>query len=121
MPRRVNWELRGAVLNLYYSGYRRPREIAEKLAELGYSCKPSYVKKLLWDLRRRGLLGGRIPPAWEELETWMRGVRIHVVAAKEFLLTNDVKGALAELNKAIECFLNMEKAYAVIRVAYARR
>jgi hypothetical protein len=121
VPRRVNWELRGAVLNLYLSGYRRPREIASKLAELGYSCKPSYVKKLLWDLRRRGLLGGKAPPAWEELETWMKGVRVHLVAAKELLLANDARGALAELNRALDCFLNMEKAYAIIRVAYARR
>jgi hypothetical protein len=121
VPRQVNWEVRSTVANLYYSGYRSPREIASKLAELGYSYRPSYVKKLLWDLRRRGLLGGKAPPVWEDFEAWKKGLRIHLVSAKELLLMNDAKGALRELNSALECLQSMERAYEVIRVAYAKR
>lgn len=121
MPRKVNWEVRRAVLSLYMSGYRRPREVASKLAELGYSYKPGYVKKLLWDLRKRGLLAGKAPQVWDDFETWKKGLRIHLVSAKELLLMNDTKGALKELDNALVNLQNMEKAYEIIRVAYAKR
>ena len=122
MPRKTNWELRGLVVKLYASGYRRPREIADKVAELtGTRYRDSYIKKLLWDLRRRGLLNSKGPRVWDDFETWEKGVSVHLVAARELLLKSDVRGALMELDRAIECLRNMEKAYQLIRVAYAGR
>jgi hypothetical protein len=122
VPRRVNWELRSIIVRLYSSGYRRPRELAEKVAELtGRRYRESYIKKVLWDLRRRGLLSGKGPRVWDDFETWEKGVSVHLVAAKDLLLKNDARGALSELDRAIECLRNMEKAYQLIRVAYAGR
>ena len=122
MPRKTNWELRSLVVKLYASGYRRPREIADKVAELtGTRYRDGYIKKLLWDLRKRGLLNSRGPRVWDDFEVWEKCVSVHLVASRELLLKNDAKNALSELDRALECLRRMENAYQLIRVAYASR
>jgi len=122
VPRKTNWELRSLVVKLYASGYKRPREIADKVAELtGTRYKDGYIKKLLWELRKKGLLNSKGPRVWDDFEAWEKSVSVHLVAARELLFKNDVKNALSELDRALESLRRMESTYQLIRVAYASR
>jgi hypothetical protein len=118
MPRERNWELRKAIVHYYFLGYRRPGELAKKLREEGYDCSYAFAKKLLWELRRQGLLEQPAKDLWSDVELWLRSVKIHVATCREHLVARDIKRALEELDRVLEFAERARKDFEVLRLGF---
>jgi hypothetical protein len=118
MPRQKNWELRKAIVSLYFLGYRRPGELAKKLREEGYDATYPFVKKLLWELRKNGLLDVPAKDLWNDVELYIRSVKIHVATCREHLVARDIKRALEELDRVLEFAEKARKDFEVLRLGF---
>ncbi|MEM0109639.1 MAG: hypothetical protein QXV17_02630 [Candidatus Micrarchaeaceae archaeon] len=118
MPRQKNWELRKAIVHYYFLGYKKPGELTRKLREEGYDATYPFVKKLLWELRRQGLLNAPAKDLWSDVEIWLRSIKIHTNSCREHLLAKDLKNALLELDKVAEFAVRAEKDFQVLRLGY---
>ena len=118
MPRQKNWELRKAIVHYYFLGYRRPSELARKLREEGYDVSYAFAKKLLWELKRQGLLDAPARDLWNDVELWLRAVKVHVGACREHLVARDIKRALEELDKVLEFAERARKDFEVLRLGF---
>jgi len=118
MPRQKNWELRKAIVHYYFLGYKKPGELARKLREEGYDATYPFVKKLLWELRREGLLNAPARDLWNDVELWLRSIKIHVATCREHLVSRDVKRAMEELDRILEFAERARKDFEMLRLGF---
>ncbi|MCI4408416.1 MAG: hypothetical protein JHC26_09860 [Thermofilum sp.] len=118
MPRQKNWEIRKAIIHYYALGYKKPRELTRKLKEEGFDVTYGFVRKLLWELRKEGLMNSQARDLWNDLEAWIRSIKIHASACREHILAKDMKNALMELDKITEFATRAQKDYELLRLGY---
>jgi len=99
MGRKENVELRKVVAHLYALGYS-PSMMIDKVAEAtGRRYSPGYVRKILWTMRREGLL--EKPPAdsaWLDALDCVKAAKLRVLAAMDDIRLGLHDRALKELD-----------------------
>ena len=120
MGRRPNLELRKVVLHYYLLGYDAGM-IAKKVSEvMGRSYSVSYIRKLLWLMKKEGLLAE--PPAkglWGDLEVWIRASKTHAYSALEAVKVRDLRTAIEELKTVLEYLERAQHCYMALYVGFA--
>lgn len=82
MGRRPNTELRKLVASLYLAGLSYEAIAREVALRLGKRYSTSYLRKLVWEMKKRGQLG---QASWEELFLSLRAIKILVTDLEELL------------------------------------
>ena len=106
MARARNERLRIAVRALWEQGYRTPREIWRKLGERGYRYSLSYIRTLLWRMRREGELPRPDPVAEACMKLEVALEKVKSVAASLYGTGDPAFSALEEAAVSIKSALN---------------
>jgi len=117
MGRPVNEELRKLVIHLHALGYDA-RMMVDKIAEItGRRYSASYLRKLLWTMRKEGLLD-REPSSslWADAMDCVKAARLRVIAALDELRVGSLERAKKDLEPVPEL---LERALSSI--AFLRR
>jgi hypothetical protein len=120
VPRRPNEELRRVVLHLYLSGYDG-KMLVDKVAEVtGRRYHPGYIRKILWTLRREGVLDKPIgAPYWDSVMDDVKAARLHAVAALDELRMGRLKRALEELERVPQLLERAELGLRTLRATFS--
>ena len=120
MPRKPNEELRRIVLHLYLSGYDG-KLLVDKVAEVtGKRYHPGYIRKILWELRQKGILNKAIGSTyWDMVMDAVKAARLHAVAAVDEMRMGRQKRALEELDRVSELLTKAEEGLKVLRLTFS--
>jgi hypothetical protein len=112
--------LRRIILHLYLTGYDG-KNLADKVAEVtGKRYHPGYIRKVLWELRRKGVLDKAIGSSyWDAVMDAVKAARLHAVAAVDELRLGRQKRALEELDRIAELLAKAEEGLRVLRLTFA--
>jgi hypothetical protein len=120
VPRKPNEELRRIVLHLYLSGYDG-KLLVDKVAEVtGKRYHPGYIRKILWELRQKGILNKAIGSTyWDMVMDAVKAARLHAVAAVDEMRMGRQKRALEELDRVSELLTKAEEGLKVLRLTFS--
>ncbi|MEZ0346462.1 MAG: hypothetical protein ABWK01_07915 [Infirmifilum sp.] len=119
MARSLNLELRKLVLHYYLIGHNTRMIVDRIAAQTGRRYSMSYIRKLIWQMRKEGLLAK--PPSsglWGELEVWIRSSKTHAYSALEAVKAGDLKTATVELEAVLERLERAQNTYKALYLGY---
>lgn len=120
MPRKPNEELKRLVLHLYLSGYDG-KMLVDKVAEItGRRYHPGYIRKILWTLRREGVLDKPIGSSyWDMVMDAVKAARLHALAAIDEMRMGRERRALEELERVPELLARAEQGLKTLKYTFS--